>query len=418
MLGSPFQGEVNVKPQLILATLATSLFAVSYANAYPVFVDEEKGIAVNVGALLQPWFQTTVAASEGQGSTAPPPGIGAPDRKSPSWDFFIRRARLMLWGSVNKELSYFIETDQPNLGKGGNFTVPMFVQDAFLTYAFMPEFKIDFGLMLLPFSHHTVEGATGLNALDYHADLIRFPAAFVFRDVGVQFRGLLLEDMLYYRVGIFEGVRNAVVPPITPPPVPPRPPLNETGLPRITGQVRFNLMGSEPDFFLKGIYFSAKPLVSIGFGMDYQPNAVYKLNGQPGAYFAGSIDAFAEYPLSADDELIGQANLFMYPEGASTIPGTNSLPAGATAFYAQAGFRHKFIEPLVFVDYLKAKNNTLTIVAPHAGVNFWVIKHQFNVKVDLGYRKADTLVAATMTTPATTLTTKDILGTVQAQVFF
>jgi hypothetical protein len=395
-----------VKPQLILATLATSLFAGSYANAYPVVVDEEKGIAVNVGVLLQPWFQTTVPASEGQGSV----GIGAPDGKSPSWDFFVRRVRLMAWGSVNKELSYFVETDQPNWGKGGNFASTTFIQDAFLTYAFAPEFKIDFGLMLLPFSHHTVEGATGLNALDYHGDLIRFPAAFVFRDVGIQFRGLLLDNLIYYRAGIFEGVRNGVVPVV----MPPRPALNDAGLPRITGQLRLNLMGSEPDFFLKGIYFSAKPIVSVGLGMDYQAKAVYKLNGQPGSYFAVSGDLFAEYPFSADDELLAQANVFIYPEGATGIGGTTALVNGGTGFYAQAGFRHKFIEPLAFVDYLKAKNNSLTILAPHAGVNFWINKHTFNVKVDVGYRKADTLAAAT----GVTTTTKDILGTVQAQVFF
>jgi hypothetical protein len=391
---------VNVKTQLILATLATSLFAGSYASAYPIVVDEEKGITVNVGVLLQPWFQTTVAESEGRGS----PGIGAPDGKSPSWDFFLRRARLMLWGSVNKELSYFIETDQPNMGKGGNFTVPMFVQDAFLTYSFGWEFKIDFGLMLLPFSHHTVEGATGLNALDYHADLIRFPAAFVFRDVGVQFRGLLADDLIYYRVGIFEGVRNGVVPAV----MPPRPALNDAGLPRIAGQVRLNLMGAEPDFFLKGIYFSPKPLVSVGLGMDYQAKAVYKLDGQPGSYFAVSGDVFAEIPLTAEDEFLAQANVFLYPEGATGITGTTALPTGGTGFYAQAGFRHKFIEPLLFVDYLKAKNDALTIVAPHAGVNFWINKHTFNVKVDLGYKKTD----------AGATTFKDILGTVQTQVFF
>jgi len=394
-----------VKSQLVLVTLATSVFAAHYADAYPVFVDEDKGIAINVGVLLQPWFQMTAPGSEGQGSA----GIGAPDGKSPSWDFFLRRARLMLWGSVNKELSYFVETDQPNFGKGGNFTSTMFIQDAFLTYAFAPEFKIDFGLMLLPFSHHTVEGATGLNALDYHADLIRFPAAFIFRDAGVQFRGLLADDWIYYRVGIFEGVRNGAVPVV----MPPRPPLNEAGLPRFTGQLRLNLAGSEPDFFFKGIYFSPKPIVSIGVGADFQGKAVYKLDGQPGSYWAMSTDLFAEYPFSADDELIAQASVFVYPEGTTTIPGTTALARGGTGFYAQAGFRFQSVEPLAFVDYLKAKDDSLTIVAPHAGVNFWINKHTFNLKVDVGYRKADTLAAAGVTT-----TTKDILGTVQAQVFF
>ena len=96
-----------------------------------------------------------------------------------------------------------------------------------------------------------------------------------------------------------------------------------------------------------------------------------------------------------------------------TIRERTGVAQGGTGFYAQAGFRHKFIEPLAFVDYLKAKNDSLTIVAAHGGVNFFINKHTFNVKVDLGYRKAETLAATGVTIP-----TRDILGTVQAQVFF
>ena len=53
------------------------------------------------------------------------------------------------------------------------------------------------------------------------------------------------------------------------------------------------------------------------------------------------------------------------------------------------------------------------MVGNNNGVNFWINKHTFNVKLDVGYRKADTLAATGVTT-----TTKDILGTVQTQVFF
>ena len=376
------------------------------ASAAQVFADEDKGVSVNVGVLLQPWMQLTAAGSPGQGS----PGIGAPDGKSPSLDFFARRIRLMAWGSVTQDLSYFVETDQPNFGKGGDFSSSMYIQDAFLTYAVAPEFKIDAGMMLVPFARHTIEGAVGLNAIDYHGNTIRLPAGKVWRDTGVQFRGLLADDLIHYRLGVFEGVRTAVPPPPPAMNAPAQTPLNEGGVPRFTGQLRLNLLGSEPDFFLKGIYFSAKPLVSVGVGADMQPNAVRKLNGSPGAYVAISADVFAEYPLSNDDEIIAKANFFNYSEGASPIGG---LAAGGMAFFAEAGFRHAWIEPLAYIEYVQGKNSSLTIMAPHAGLNFWVIKHTFNVKADVGY--------ASTKTPATsggTTTKKDVLATVQAQLFF
>ena len=97
----------------------------------------------------------------------------------------------------------------------------MYIQDAFLSYTFAPEFKIDAGMMLVPFSHHTIEGAIGLNTLDYHADMIRLPAGKVWRDNGVQFRGMLGGTLIHYRLGIFEGVRASAVPVANPAPAMP-----------------------------------------------------------------------------------------------------------------------------------------------------------------------------------------------------
>lgn len=396
-----------MKTRVLLACFSGAVLVGSQASAAQVFADEEKGISVNVGVLAQPWMQLTAPGSSGDGSA----GVGAPNGKGPSLDFFVRRVRLMAWGSVSKNLSYFIETDQPNIGKGGDFSASTFIQDAFLTYTFAPELKIDAGMMLIPFSRHTIMGAVGLNTLDYHADLVRFPAGKIFRDTGVQFRGLLADNLIHYRLGVFEGVRNAIVPapPVTTPPTPARALLNEGGVPRFSGQVRLNILGSEPDFFLKGIYFSAKPLLSVGVGADFQPNAVFKLNNTAGTYLAVTGDVFLEYPLTEQDEIVAAVNVFNYGEGSTPIGG---LAAGGTAFFAEAGFRHDWIEPLAYLEYLQGKNDSVKIVAPHAGVNFWVTKHTFNVKSDLGYRKTDTATAMGTTTK------KDILATVQAQLFF
>jgi hypothetical protein len=400
------------------------------AGAAKVFEDKEKGIVVNVGVLAQPWLQMTAPGSntrEGPCGSKPncSAGIGNPDGDGPSFDFFLRRARLMLWGSVTKELSFFIDTDQANWGKNGVWTQQMVVQDAFFSYAFMPEFKIDAGMMLVPLSHHTLEGATSLNALDYHSDLIRFPAGHTFRDTGVQIRGLVANDFIHYRLGVFNGVRTPpyVAPAPGAPPVTPPSAVNNMGLPRVTGQLRANILGSEPDFFLKGIYFAEAPIISVGVGADFQPNATLRASGRRRNYFAGSFDVFVDYPFTADDELIFKANLFYWAVGSSRLTsgaGVNSRPQGAIAGYAEVGYRHAWIEPLAFFEFLqepKDEAGARSLISPHVGVNFWAMKHTFSVKTDVGYRVQQNRADPPPNT-ARTPATRDIFWTTQGQLFF
>ena len=413
--------------------LMGSLLALSAtpARAVTVFEDKEKGVVVNVGVLAQPQLQVTMpAADEGEGAcgnaagTRPncSAGIGNPEA-GPSFDMFMRRARLMLWGNVTKDLAVFIDTDQANWGKGGLFNQPMVVQDAFFSYTVMPEFKIDAGLMLVPLSHHTLEGATSLHALDYHSDLIRFPAGHTFRDVGLQFRGLVAGDKVHYRVGIFNGVRQAAAPapadPAAPPPV-----VNPDGLPRFAGHLRANIVGVEPDFFLKGIYFSETPIVSVGVGADYQPAALLRPTAagiERRSYFQGSVDVFAEIPLSPDNEVIVKANVFYASIGASTLGGPAVNPItryqGAIGGYLEAGYRMGGIEPLAFVEAYQEPDGedeagARSYISPHLGVNFWAMKHNFNIKTDLGYR----VYQQNLDDPP--IATRDILWTTQGQVFF
>jgi hypothetical protein len=438
-----------VKQALALFSLATTLLLGRVAGAVPVVEDKEKGIAVNVGALLQPQFQMTGQSSfGGHGACGSPgrpgcsTGIGSARGDGPNYDLFLRRARLMLWGSATKQISFFIETDEPNLGKNGDFSVRTFVQDAFLTYTVIPEFKVDAGLMLAPLTHHTLEGATSLNALDYHSDMIKLPAGRVFRDAGVQFRGLALQDHLGYRLAIFEGVRNSQIPGTTVAAgapagtmAPPRSTLNPGGVPRLTGMIRANILGSEPDFFLKGIYFAEKPIISLGIGGDWQSKSAMKLRrtenglgynvssteptGAHTDYIAASIDAFVDYPFTAADELIVKANYLYYGEGAVpgavALPGTYAAWPGASAIFGEVGFRHGILEPIAYIEYMKARMDAYTSVAPHGGLNVWVMKHNFNIKTDLGWKKTEQKNLETMVEARTK---KDLIWTTQAQLFF
>ncbi|HTQ03426.1 MAG TPA: porin [Polyangiaceae bacterium] len=429
-----------MKQALVLLSLLAVMLVGSVAAAAPVFKDEDKGIVVNVGVLLQPQFQMTMPGSDGAGPGACgsalrnrcSAGIGNARGDGPAEDFFLRRARLMIWGSATKEISYFAETDEPNLGKGGNFNTAAgsafsFIQDAFLTYSFNPLFRIDAGLLLIPLSHHTLEGATSLNALDYHTDEIRFPTGRAFRDTGIQFRGLAAQDHFHYRLSITEGVRNGALAVTTAgAPAPAHSILNPGSVPRFTLQLRGNIIGSEPDFFFKGIYFSEKPIVSVGLGTDWQSEAVFKIDHHHGDYIAMSGDVFVEWPFTPKDEIIFKGNYFFYGEGNDSIsgpvtvngaattstvavPGATNVVQGSNAAYAELGFRHDFIEPLAYMEVFKARKDAQSIIAPHVGVNFWVLKHNFNVKTDLGYKRTEVKAEPPK---------KDILWTTQAQLFF
>jgi hypothetical protein len=229
---------------------------------------------------------------------------------------------------------------------------------------------------------------------------------------------------------ISEGVRNGAVPQPPAPAAPRTTILNPGGVPRFTAHLRGNIVGVEPDFFLKGIYFSKTPIVSVGVGADFQPNSVIKLDRSHGHYFAASGDVFAEVPFTEADELIVKANYFYYAQGA--VPGTSMFPSGAMALYGEVGFRHAWIEPLAFVEYVKANGDedrtpagqALNSFAPHLGVNFWIMKHNFNFKTDIGYKVTErkdgnpTAPGVTPVNDGIYATQKDIVWTTQGQVFF
>lgn len=367
------------------ATALASLFAASSAHAANVYEDKEKDISLNVGFLAQPQMQITQD--------------GAPDAKSYSTDFFLRRARLYVFGAAAKNLTFFFDTDQPNWGKGGVWDQVFIVQDAFMSYEVRRELTIDAGFMLVPLSHHTLEGAASLHAIDYHSPSLHFPATMgkTLRDGGVQIRGLAFGDHLHYRLGVFEGARGPNLPAGA---APGTLPLNEDGEPRFAAQVRANILGVEDKFFMSGIYFADKPMLSIGAGYDYQRHSTRIVNGVSN-HAALSGDVFFEYPFSADDEILAKVQVTHWAEG------TGSVATGLGTF-GEAGFRHKWIEPLVAVDYFHAEKGLSDYYAVRGGLNFWLRKHATNIKAEVAWIDDDRPSGAK----------RDVIGTVQGQIYF
>ena len=361
----------------------------------------------------------------------------APNKIDWSKDFFVRRSRILLFGDVWKGISFFMETDQVNFGKGGNWDVSFFVQDAFMTFKVVDEFMVDVGMILLPFSRANFQGAIGLNALDYHTGVIKFMdgSTKVWRDAGVQLRGYAFKKKFMYRVGVFNGAQNmnlmknakgeAIVD------VDKKAALgsNPEDWPRFTGHVRYSIMGTEADTFPKGIYFATSPIISIGAGFDYQSGAAMSqpsvLDKDKKITTAGKVtwaagataDFFLDIPFGKDfnHEIVFQTAFFWYNHGKELAWDKDGLVSTVVAsknsgfgVMGELGYRFMFFEPVISVDYFGSKQAKQDLLAVRGGLNFWIRKHAANIKLEFGAEKIGDLGVVPWSKTFTT----------QAQLFF
>jgi hypothetical protein len=193
-----------------------------------------------------------------------------------STNLFLRRLRLLFGGQVAKNVTFFVETDAPNLGKtlatGKNITPAIIVQDAYGEFKQSDGFALDAGLMFVPFSRNSLQSANTLLALDYGAYTFSQSAptqSSTGRDTGFQAKGYFLKNRLEYRIGAFQGLRNT----------------SSNNALRYTGRVQYNVLDPETAFFYTGTYLGAKKILAIGGAFDTQSH-----------YHAYDADVFTEYP--------------------------------------------------------------------------------------------------------------------------
>ena len=329
--------------------------AASLAHAEELVQKDE--LKVNLGLLLQPQALVEQAA-------APDGGTGS--------DFFLRRARLMLYGNLTSSVSFFVETEQANLGKGGDWSTSIFLLDAFGSVEVVPGVFIDGGLMLVPFTRHDLQAATSLNGVDYHSKLIEFPTGSqrIWRDVGVEGRAALADGMVILRGGVFNGVPGTAANMMTG--VMER---NDGDLPRLAGNARLVIVGKDDGFFLPGIRFSDEPTVSVGAGVDWQKGANASMTG-PIDHLAFAGDVFAEIPVIEDQEVIAQATVAHYSDGAG-------VAATGTGGFVEAGYRIGRFEPLISAEKFNSDAAAGDYTGLHAGANAFFNKHKANLKLDV-----------------------------------
>lgn len=277
-------------------------------------------------------------------------------------NLFVRRVRLLVGGQVTRNVSFFIETDAPNLGKklpdGKSITPQLVVQDAYGEVRVRSWLLVDAGLLLVPFSRNSLQSAASLLAIDYGAYSFAQSGptqCTAGRDTGIQARGHLLGNRFEYRVGAFQGAH--------------RPGLDPA--PRFIGRAQYHFLETEgTGYFYTGTHLGAKRVAALGSGFDLQ-----------GDYAAYSLDFFFDHPLGPGSLTTQVA--YNHFDGGSTLA---ALPDQHVVL-AEAGYflpRLKLTPVLQFTRRDGRAGPVADETRWSVGVNYWVSRHTTNIKAAYG----------------------------------
>lgn len=338
-------------------------------------INDDKNFGV--GFLLQPHFRMDLEGS---------------NEGTPSYDPFIRRARILFTAQLTDKVLFFAETDNPNFGRNGDWSSNTFIQDAWVEYNVSDALQIDAGMLLIPFSHHFYQAATSLLGLDYHSGLASYASGShkVWRDAGIMARGTFMDQHLEYRVALTNGVESGfdVDGDGTANDV------NPMDMPRMSGRLVYSVFDSEAGpgvggFYCDGIYFkedggdlvSTKQVLAIGASFDWQQEAIAA--GQDHLGLAG--DVFWDLPMGAPtSSLNGQLDFYYYDDG----EGASSTGMG---LLTEVGYRYQRLQPVLALEYFDvagdADEQAGDYIAPLAGFNWWYKGHNANLKFLFGTSK-------------------------------
>jgi hypothetical protein len=277
------------------AVLAAFAFAAPLTARAQATIKVNDSISVHFGFLSQTWADFSQNVRQDS---------------SYAQNIFQRRIRFMFGGQIGSKLSFFYETDNPNLGRTGpGFTKTLgagfITQDAYIELkpSTSNTFVVDAGLMFIPLCRNCYESAASLLPLDYssYAFLQSGPTgSSVGRDVGFEARGNVWNQRIEYRAGIFSGARLSDV----------QAPTVQTGSNSLrgAGHLMINFWETEaPAYVLSGTYFGRRKVFNIGAGADVQSQ-----------YKAIAGDAFLSYPIGANGVTL--AGTFIHYDGGTFFP--------------------------------------------------------------------------------------------------
>ena len=285
-------------------------------------------------------------------------------------NLFVRRLRLLFGGQVTKNVTFFVETGTPNLGKtlanDKNIQPAVILQDAYAEFKATDAFAVDAGLMFIPFSRNFLQSAASLLPIDYgsYTYTQSLPTqSSTGRDTGFQAKGYFLKGHLEYRIGAFQGLRDAA---------------SHRAF-RYAGRVQYNVLDPEVGFFYTGTYLGTKKIVAVGGAFDIQND-----------YRAYAADVFVDHPLGPG-AVTGQFDYNQF-DGGTTL---RTLPRQHDVLL-EVGY---LVRALKLTPFVQLTNRNLVDTSTgdetriSLGGSYWWAGHNANIKAAYTHIKLKALAS-------------------------
>lgn len=264
-------------------------------------------VSVRFGVLLQPWLDESQDAGT----------------RTYAQNLYLRRARILIGGQFGSKFSFFLDTDNPNLGRatgtaGKTISSGFILQDVYVDYHPSQEFTVQAGLMFPPSARNATETAAGLLPIDFGSYAFINGATLAEnevagRDLGVQAKGYLFRNRVEYRAGIFQGARQSAATAAG---------LGSANPFRVAGRVQVAFLDPEVVAFLyPGLYFGRKRMFNLGVSYDAQ-QTLHSVTG----------DVFFDHPVGDAGAITVQGDVFRRDGGRYSV-----LPKQTDA-YVEGGF--------------------------------------------------------------------------------
>ena len=264
--------------------IAAALLASAPADAQ-VMLKVNDNVFFRVGIQMQDWADLQQDATT----------------KGYAENLFIRRARFLLTGQVAPNVTFFFQTDNPNVGKapktGTSLSSGFLLQDAWAEWKISDALAIDGGEFLVPLSRIALTSTSSFLTLDIS------PTATVFsgptqsnglRDTGFEVKGYVVNGRLEYRAALFQGIRDT----------------GATGTLagrnafRHSAFLQYDFFEKERGYVYRGTNLGKTKVLAISGGYDGQKK-----------YKSYSGNVYASLPMGAGNEFAGQIQRSHYDGG-------------------------------------------------------------------------------------------------------
>ncbi|MFI5179969.1 MAG: porin [Thermoanaerobaculia bacterium] len=273
---------------------------------------------------------------------------------------FIRRARLRLGGQVAKNVFFFFQTDNSNLGRKTGATTNLGsgfqLINAEVEWRIDKAFNLIGGLFRVPYSRESMKAVASFFEIDAQTyNAVQGPSmgwTGTNRDTGFQIRGYLLSDRLEYRVAATQGARQA----------------DSKNSFALTARIQYNFFGTEvyntPSY--PGSYLDGKKMLTVG--------AAYQ---EQGTFQYASADVFASIPVGPG--IVEGTFEYQYLDGAKMFPllahqNITMIEAGYYALGSKLGPWARY-EQIVYNGATSRNEQRVW-----AGIGWFPFRYNFNVK--------------------------------------